>query len=80
MVLVIDGRSRIVRTSAKEDVIIAAVWRAHWRSSRDIALELELSQIRVHELLYYDQIQSYHYTRRAYLLPDDRSLALQVRE
>jgi len=49
------GRPRIVRTSAKEDAIIAAVERAPWRSSRDIVLELELSQLRVLELLHYYQ-------------------------
>lgn len=70
------GLPRIVRTSAKEDAIFAAVERAPSRSSRDIALQLELLQLRVLELLHYDQRQPYHYTRRKYLFPDDRSLTL----
>ena len=50
--------------------------RAPWRSPRDAALELELSQLRVLELLHYDGRQPYHYTRREYLFPNDRSRTL----
>jgi len=66
-------RSRILRTSAKEDAIIAAVERGPWRSPRDIVLELELSQLKVLELLHYDRRQPHRYTWKEYLFPDDRS-------
>jgi hypothetical protein len=45
--LVNAGRPRTVQTPANEDVIIAAVEREAWRSSRDIVREFGLSQPRV---------------------------------
>jgi hypothetical protein len=45
--LVNAGRPWAVRTPANEDAIIAAVERDLWRSSRDIARDLRLSQPRV---------------------------------
>jgi hypothetical protein len=60
------GRPRTVRTPANEDVIIAAVEREPWRSSRDIARELRLSQPSVLEVLYDDQLHPYHYSRSAH--------------
>jgi hypothetical protein len=53
--LVNSDRPRTVRTPANEDAIIAAVEREPWRSSRDIARELGLSQRRVLEVLHDDQ-------------------------
>jgi hypothetical protein len=41
--LVNAGRPRTVRTPGNEDLIIAAVEREPWRSSRDISQELGLS-------------------------------------
>jgi hypothetical protein len=74
------GRPRIVRTSAKEDAIIAAVERAPWKSSRDIAIELELLQLRDLELLLYDQrhpsiplhAQKISFPRRSFSTADAR--------
>jgi hypothetical protein len=74
------GRPRTVRTPANEDAIIAAVEREPWRSSRDIARELGLSQPRILEVLHDDQLHPYHNSRSAHLFPDDRSLRKQFCE
>jgi hypothetical protein len=78
--LVNAGRPRTVRTPANEDDIISAVEREPWRSSRDIARELGLSQPRVLEVLHGDQLHPYHYSRSAHLVPDDRPLRMQFCE
>jgi hypothetical protein len=59
--LVNAGRPRTVQTPANEDDIITVVEREPWRSSRDIARELGLSQQRVLEVLHDDQLHPYHY-------------------
>jgi hypothetical protein len=51
MALVNAGRPRTVRTVANENAIIAAVDRELWRSSRDIARKLGLTQPKVLETL-----------------------------
>jgi hypothetical protein len=53
-------------------VSVAVVERGPWRSSRDIARELELSQQRVLELRHDDQLHQYHYARKENLLSDYR--------
>jgi hypothetical protein len=58
--LVNAGRPPTVRTPANEDDTTAAVEREPWRSSRDIARELGLSQPRVFEVLHDDQVRPYH--------------------
>jgi hypothetical protein len=78
--LVNVGRPRTVRPPANEDAITAAVEREPWRSSRDIARELGLSQPRVLEVLHDDQLHPYHYSRGAHLFPDDRFLRMQFCE
>jgi hypothetical protein len=65
--LVNAGRPRTVRTPANEDAKIAAVEREPWRSSRDIARELGLSQPRVLEVLHDNQLNPYHYSRSAHV-------------
>jgi hypothetical protein len=60
--------------------IIAAVEQESWRSSRDIARELGLSQLRVLEVLHNDQLYPYHYFRSAHLFPDNHSLWMQFWE
>jgi hypothetical protein len=42
---------------ANQSAIIVAVEREPWRSSRDIALDLGLSQLRVFEVLFDDQLE-----------------------
>jgi hypothetical protein len=65
--LVNAGRPRTVRTPANEDAITAAVEREPWKSSRDIARELGLSQQRGLEVLHDDQLHSYHYSPGAHV-------------
>jgi hypothetical protein len=61
------GRLWIVRTPTNEDAITADVERDPWRSSRDIARELGLSQPRVPEALHGEQLHPYHYSRSAHV-------------
>jgi hypothetical protein len=75
-----SGLPRTVRTPANEDAIIAALEREPWRSSRDIARELGLSQLRVLEVLHADQLHPYHYSRSAHLFADDHPLRMQFCE
>jgi hypothetical protein len=51
----------------------SAAWkREPWRSSRDIAAEVELSQPSALEVLYDDQLYPYSYSWGAHLFPDDQ--------
>jgi crotonobetainyl-CoA:carnitine CoA-transferase CaiB-like acyl-CoA transferase len=52
-----------VRTTANEDVIIAAAERQLWRNTCDIAWQLGLHQRRVLELLLDDELDPYHQSR-----------------
>jgi hypothetical protein len=73
--LVNAGRPRTVRTPANEDAIIAAVEKLTRYRTR-----IGLSQPRVLEVLYDDQLHPYHYSRSAHLSPDDRPLRMQFCE
>jgi hypothetical protein len=74
------GRPRTVRTPVNEYVIIAAVKREPWRSSRVISHEFGPSQPRVLEVLHGDQLHPYHHSWRADFFPDDRPLRMQFCE
>jgi hypothetical protein len=54
--------------------IFSAVERELWRISGDVALEFELSELRVLEILHDAQLPTHHYWRGADLFPDDRPL------
>jgi hypothetical protein len=69
-------RQLTAREPANEDVIPAAAERKLWRSSRDIAQELGLSQPRVIEVLHDDQLHPYNFLRSALLFPGDRPIQL----
>jgi hypothetical protein len=71
------GRQRTVRTQGNEDTIVAAVEREPWRSSRDIARELRLSEPSVLEVQHDDQLRPDHYSRSAHSFPADRPLRMQ---
>jgi len=70
---------RTAATQGNEDAIVASVEREPWRSSRDIALELVLSQSTVFEvdILHNNQLHLYHYSRSAHLFPDGRPICMQ---
>jgi hypothetical protein len=61
-------------------VVHIAVGREPWESSRDIALELGLSQPSVLEVFHDDQLHPYHCSRRAHLFSDDHPLLMQFCE
>jgi hypothetical protein len=60
--------------------MIAAVEREPWRNSRIIARELQISQSRVFEVLYKDQLHPYHYSGSSHLFADDRPPSMQFFE
>jgi hypothetical protein len=69
-------RQRTVRTQGNEDTIVATVEREPWRSSRDIARELRLSEPSVLEVHHNDQLRP-DYSRSAHSFPADRPLRMQ---
>jgi hypothetical protein len=62
-----------VRTKPNEDAVITVVKLQPWRISR----EFGLSQPRVFRVLHDDQWHPYHFSRSAYLFPDDYPLWTQ---
>lgn len=65
-----------LRTPSNKYVIAAAVDRRFYGSSRDIALELRPSKLRVLELVFDDQLDPYHLSWIANVFPHYCSLHL----
>jgi hypothetical protein len=66
------GVSQTVRTLVNEGAIIAAVARETCRNSCGITREVGQFRPRILEVRLDDQLDPYHYSRRAILFPDDR--------
>jgi hypothetical protein len=56
------GHQRTVRVPANEDATTAAAEQEPWRSSSDVAREVELSEPRVPEVLLDGQLRTYYDT------------------